>query len=136
MRTFEFALKGELIDNEQVRLYGAAVGESEASMTWAQATAMLELRSSMSELRSSMSEQQTAALLTMRNKYVVSKDPGMPQEPVERGRQLFAQCVLCHDSVNPNSAGPSLAGIVGQGIGSDKLFAPAARLCKARTSLV
>jgi cytochrome c2 len=115
MRTFEVALKGDQIDDEQVRLYGAAVGESEASMTWAQARAMLEVRSS-------MSEQQTVDLLTMRNKYVVAKDSGMPQEPVERGRQLFAQCVLCHDSVNPNSAGPSLAGIVGRDIGSDKLF--------------
>lgn len=112
MRTFEVALSGEMIDAELVRRYGGAVGVLEASMTWAQAMAMLDIRSSMTDV-------QTVDLLRLRNKYVAAKDVTLPQDPVERGRQLFAQCALCHDSTNVQAAGPNLHGVVGRSIAKD-----------------
>jgi len=86
---------------------GGAVGEVEASMTWSQATAMLHVRDS-------LSEDQSADLLAMRAKYTATAQDSLPDDPVDRGRQLFAQCVLCHGSTEHNPIAPTLAGIVGR----------------------
>ena len=115
MRTFEVSLSGEVIDTEQVRRYGTLVGEMEASMTWAQATAMLQVRNTMDDT-------QTISLLQLREKYVAVEDASLPHDPIERGRQLFAQCALCHNSSNQQATGPNLIDIVDRGIATASSF--------------
>lgn len=46
----------------------------------------------------------------------------LPEDPVERGRQLFAQCALCHQPTDQQGVGPDLTGIVGRGIAADASF--------------
>lgn len=116
MRTLETALAGEVIDVNRVRELGSAVGSIEGSMTWAQATAMLGVRSSMSEA-------QLNDLLAMRAKYTAGVETAsLPEDPVERGRQLFAQCALCHQSAEQQGIAPDLTGIVGRRIATDASF--------------
>lgn len=114
MRTLEVALSGEVIDAEQVQRLGAAVGELEASMTWAQATAMLQVRTN-------LSEGQLSDLLALREECTAGQD-SLPQDPVDRGRQLFAQCALCHDSTDRQAVASELTGIVDRQIANDETF--------------
>jgi len=115
MRSLEVALAGKIIDVEAVRQFGNEMGRLEADMTWAQAMAMLEVRNSMSEM-------QLKALLDMRAKYTGNKNSVLPQEPFIRGRQLFAQCALCHSDTSENSIGPKLTNITSRKIASDDSF--------------
>jgi len=115
MRTLEASLSGESINPKQVRQFGEWVGEIEANMTWAQATAMLQVRNSMSNT-------QTLSLLALRDKYVAVEDISLELDPVERGRQLFAQCVLCHNSTATKVIGPDLAGIIGRTVASQASY--------------
>ena len=114
MRHLEVALAGQPVDAEKVQEFGARVGESEAKMTWSQAMAMIGIRNSLSEAQSS-------DLLAMRAKYTADTNT-LPANPVDRGRQLFAQCVLCHDSTSRQSIAPDLNGIVGRSIAIDPEF--------------
>ena len=123
LRALEVALQGEVIDHEAVRRLGAAVGEIEAKMTWAQANAMLRVRDA-------LSTEQLNALLDMRAKYTVAEPDGAPENPVDHGRQLYAQCVLCHASTRDNAVAPSLVDIVGREIAADAgydLYSPGLR---------
>ncbi len=115
MRTLEGALSGATIDASQVAQIGASVGEIEASMTWAQALAMLNVRNSLSDA-------QSADLLAMRAKYTGTILDTLPDDPIERGRQLFAQCVLCHSATGELAVGPDLTRIVGKRIAADPSF--------------
>lgn len=116
MRTMETALSGEAIDVNQSANLGANVGEVEAEMTWAQAQAMLGVRNSLSSV-------QSTALLTMRAKYTgAQQDNTGGVTVVERGRQLFAQCSLCHTANDQNAIAPDLSGIVGKGIAKHALY--------------
>lgn len=115
MRELETSLSGGLIDPSRVANLGAEIGEIEAGMTWSQAMAMLDVRNS-------LSEDQSADLLAMRAKYTADNEAPGPEEPIERGRQLFGQCALCHNSDNRQSIGPRLDDIVGKPIASDPSF--------------
>lgn len=90
-RTLEVALDGGVIDAAEVARLGAAVGEVEARMTWARATAMLNVRNSLTDA-------QSFDLLALRARYADTEQGIRPEDPVENGRQLFAQCALCHGS--------------------------------------
>jgi len=114
MRHLEVAQSGETIDSEKVRKLGAAVGEIEAAMTWSQAMAMIGVRNT-------LSESQSSELLAMRQRYTPALSNEI-EDPMVHGRQLFAQCVLCHDSGNRQAVAPSLAGIVGRNIAADSTF--------------
>lgn len=114
MRTLEKALEGETVDAEKATLYGADVGEIEASMTWSQATAMIGVRNS-------FTEEQSEQLLKMRAKYAPA-DTDLPNDPLERGRQLFAQCALCHNSSGQQVIAPTLTGIIGRTIAGGSGF--------------
>ena len=123
MRTLEVALLGEQIDTETVRRLGVEVGEIEARMTWAQANAMLRVRDA-------LTVEQLDALLAMRARYTVAEAELVQRDGVDLGRQLFAQCVLCHAPSRDNAVAPSLAGIVGREIAADAsydLYSPALR---------
>lgn len=123
MRSLEGALTGQQIDPEIVEQLGAKVGEIEAQMTWAQAIAMLTLRDS-------LTADQLDTLLAMRARYTVAEDEGQLRRSVDHGRQLFAQCVLCHAPSRNNAVAPNLAGIVGREIAADAefdLYSPALR---------
>lgn len=123
MRELEMALQGEVIEPETVRRLGAKVGEIEARMTWAQAQAMLSVRDA-------LSADQLDALLAMRARYTVADAEGALLDAVDHGRQLFAQCVLCHAPSRDNAVAPSLTGIVGRQIAADAaydLYSPALR---------
>lgn len=113
MRHLESSLGGGAIDVQKVEQAGATVGEIEAGMTWSQAMAMIGVRDSLTPTQSS-------GLLAMRAKYTADTD-SLPENPVDRGRQLFAQCVLCHESASRTVA-PDLSGIVGRGIAGDAAF--------------
>lgn len=117
MRTLETAQDGQKPEPKAVQTYGAQIGRLEAEMTWAQAQAMLQIRKSMTET-------QLTALLEMRAKYT-GKPSGMSgavTDPIERGRQLYAQCALCHSEAGVPGIGPKLAGIVGAEIAADRAF--------------
>lgn len=115
MRTLEVALSGKTIDRNRVKALGSAIGEREASMTWSQAQAMLKVRNT-------LSDSQSAKLLAMRTKYTAAGKANLPENPIERGRQLFAQCALCHSSNTQQSIGPSLDRIVGAPVAGDPFF--------------
>lgn len=115
MRTLETALAGDVIDVARVQELGAALGNVEASMTWAQAVAMLRVRDTMDEA-------QLNALLAIRAKYTVGTLDVPTKDPIERGRQLFAQCALCHQSTDQKAIAPDLFGIVGREIATDASF--------------
>lgn len=122
MRVLEVALTGDIIDTEAVMQLGADVGEIEAQMTWAQAMAMLNVRDALSEA-------QLSALIEMRAKYTFAADAeDVQHDPVDLGRQLFAQCALCHASSRESAAAPSLTGVIGREIAADHdfdLYSPA-----------
>ncbi|MEO1407742.1 MAG: hypothetical protein AAFV54_14825, partial [Pseudomonadota bacterium] len=123
MRELEVALKGDVIDRETIRRLGEDVGKIEAKMTWAQATSMLNVRDA-------LSAEQLEALLAMRAKYSVAETRTSLRDPLDHGRQLFAQCVLCHASSRDDAVAPNLAGIVGRDIAADadyRLYSPALR---------
>lgn len=115
MRTLEVALSGNDIDTELVRKFGSAVGQVEASMTWAQAKSMLAVRNR-------MTDSQTLDLLALRSKYIVNSETTAPKDAIARGRQLYAQCTLCHNASKAQAAGPNLTGIVGRAIAVDKQY--------------
>ncbi|MEM7718836.1 MAG: hypothetical protein AAF222_06500 [Pseudomonadota bacterium] len=115
MRQLEVALEGRVIDTNEVQRLGAAVGEIEARMTWAQAMAMLTIRDALSEA-------QLTELLALRATYTTSTSGTVPQDPLDLGRQLFAQCILCHATSKDNAVAPSLTGIVGRPIAADEDF--------------
>ena len=115
MRVLETSLSGDVIDASRVEHFGAEIGEIEASMTWSQAMAMLDVRKS-------LSESQSADLLAIRAKYTAENAASGLEDPIERGRQLFAQCAFCHNSDNSQSIGPRLDDIVGKAIASDPAF--------------
>ena len=92
-------------------------------MTWAQANAMLRVRDA-------LTVEQLDALLAMRAKYTVAEAERVQRDDVDLGRQLFAQCVLCHAPSRNNAVAPNLAGIVGREIAADAsydLYSPALR---------
>ena len=107
MRELERAISGAQIDEALVKSLGGEVGEIEASMTWAQAAAMLDVRQSLTKT-------QSEALLALRYSYALDETPVLPGDPIARGRQLFAQCVLCHDAEGQRNIGPSLSGVFGR----------------------
>ncbi|MCL9776080.1 hypothetical protein [Vibrio methylphosphonaticus] len=113
MRTLEVAQKGQAIESENVIRYGRDVGELEANMTWQQAMAMLTVRSS-------LTDEQSQSLLRIRNKYTASGGKNLPKNSVERGRQLYSQCSLCHSSRSISA--PNLDAIVGRKVASDESF--------------
>ena len=113
MRTLEVALAGEVIDSEKVQQFGAAVGELEARMTWSQATAMLAIRDS-------LSAEQSESLLALRRKYTAESDDSIASSSLDRGQQLFAQCLLCHQTTARQLIAPDLSGIVGRKIAADR----------------
>jgi cytochrome c2 len=115
MRALEVALDGGSIDVELSRKLGADVGEIEAAMTWAQAQAMLDVRNS-------LSQEQSTLLLEMRAKYTAVDDINTSKNMIDRGRQLFAQCSLCHTEKD-GAIAPNLYGIVGKNIAIDRKFA-------------
>ncbi|MET1413752.1 c-type cytochrome [Roseibium sp. HPY-6] len=115
MRVLETSLSGGVIDPAHTAHLGAEIGEIEASMTWSQAAAMLDVRDGLSEA-------QSADLLAMRAKYTAETDSSDLDDPIERGRQLFAQCAFCHNSDSRQPIGPPLDDIVGKPIASDPAF--------------
>lgn len=115
MRVLEVALAGDIIDPNAVRQLGAEVGEIEARMTWAQAMAMLNVRDALSEA-------QLTALIDMRANYTVEGSERAQLDTVDLGRQLFAQCTLCHASTRDNAIAPSLTGVIGREIAADDDF--------------
>ena len=110
MRTLEVALKGQIISKEDVLEIGSRMGRKEADMTWSQAMTMLEVRNSMTDA-------QRTALLDLRSKYT-GKGSQLPDDLFSRGRQLYAQCALCH-SENGASVGPSLRNLINREVASD-----------------
>lgn len=82
-------------------------------MTWDQAMAMLEVRST-------LTDKQSQALLDLRNQYTLNTTSEGDTRGIERGRQLYSQCTLCHSS--NSSIAPTLNGIVGGKVASDKKF--------------
>lgn len=115
MRALEKALSGEIISAEQVAVQGAEVGSIEAKMTLAQARAMLAVRDSLSDT-------QAKALLELREKYAAIDSSSPSEDILVRGRQLFAQCVLCHNESSNQNTAPSLKRIVGDAIASDGAY--------------
>ncbi|WP_298820963.1 c-type cytochrome [uncultured Roseibium sp.] len=115
MRVLETSLSGQRIDTSRVAHLGAEIGEIEADMTWSQAMAMLDVRNGLSEA-------QSEGLLAMRARFTAQPDAVTIEAPIERGRQLFAQCALCHNSDNQQSVGPLLDDVVGKPIASDPAF--------------
>ncbi len=115
MRELEVALQGDVIDKESIRRWGAQVGEIEAKMTWAQASAMLNVRDA-------LSAKQLDALQAIRAKYTVAEPKSTPDDSLDHGRQLFAQCVLCHAPSRANAIAPNLVGIVGRDVAADPEF--------------
>ena len=111
MRTLETALQGNIIDAKRVATLGAKVGEIEASMTLSQANAMLAIRDT-------LTQEQSSALLSMRAAY--TDEAQRPDDPIERGRQIFAQCALCHS--DNRAVAPTLSNIVGRPIATDPDF--------------
>ncbi|MFC0172935.1 hypothetical protein [Vibrio comitans] len=111
MRSLEVAQRGDVIDSKKVAYFGREVGQIEAKMTWDQATAMLSVRSS-------LSDKQSQALLALRSKYTASGEKALAKNSLDRGRQLYAQCALCHLS----QSAPSLESIVGRKVASDNLY--------------
>lgn len=115
MRSLEVALAGHIIDSEKVTQFGRLIGQLEADMTWAQAQGMLAVRDE-------MTDDQSRRLLGIRAKYTSDNANDLPIDPFERGRQLYAQCELCHAVSGQESVGPNLSGIVGRGIATDTDF--------------
>ncbi|MEM9785453.1 MAG: hypothetical protein AAF801_03065 [Pseudomonadota bacterium] len=112
MRELEVALQGDLIDHAIVHQLGAIVGEIEANMTLAQALAMLNVRST-------LSSEQLDELLNMRAMFTIAEPDDAPRDPVDHGRQLFAQCILCHAPSREDAVAPQLTGIIGRKIAAD-----------------
>ena len=117
MRTYETALNGKKPDLARVKTYGAQIGRLEAQMTWDQAQAMLKIKNTMTEA-------QLTDLLAMRAKYTGKSGgaAGAVTDPAERGRQLYAQCALCHNDSAKSAIAPKLAGIAGGKIAADTGF--------------
>lgn len=112
-RTLGTALEGKIIEKSRVRVLGQDMGRAEADMTWAQAMAMLEVRADMSET-------QLKGLLDLRAKYT-AKGSGLTAELLSRGRQLYAQCAMCHSDTGL-SIGPSLKGVFDRKVAADVRF--------------
>jgi len=74
------------------------------------------------ELRSALSMDQLSELLAMRRKYTGRGQGSLPENSLERGRQLFAQCAPCHDSSDQQAVAPHLDGIVGRRIADVAAF--------------
>lgn len=122
MRALEVALDGGVIDVADVASFGASIGEIEAEMTWAQASAMLNVRNNLTEA-------QSAALIAIRSNYAPALPENRPDDPVVLGRQLFAQCALCHVNAG-NGVAPSLTGVLGRDIAQEPgydLYSPSMR---------
>ena len=58
--------------------------------------------------------------MDLRAKYT-GKGNVLPEDPFARGRQLYAQCALCHGETGP-SIGPSLLNILESKIANDANF--------------
>ncbi len=139
-RELERAIVGHEVRPARIASLGGAMGRIEGEMTWGQATAILAVRNL-------LTNEQAEALLAMRKKYVPDEGEAetapvsdakadteiesLAAAQIARGRQLFAQCALCH--VTPEggrSPGPSLSGILGRDIASDPnylMYSPAMR---------
>ncbi|MEM9837691.1 MAG: c-type cytochrome [Pseudomonadota bacterium] len=115
MRALEVALDGGTINAQQISTLGEAVGAIEADMTWSQAQAMLKVRQS-------MSADQLSALVALRAQYTVDDADLEFDDLLGMGRQLFAQCALCHNAASDFAHAPNLAGIVGRDIASAEEF--------------
>ena len=113
MRALEVALEGKRPDRENIDSLGREAGRLEAEMTWAQAQAMLDIRAAMGEA-------ELTALLDLRAKYTGKGADLAVKDPAERGRQLFAQCALCHSG--GGDIAPELTGIFGSKIAADRGF--------------
>lgn len=116
MRYLETALIGAEVDIDRVAVLGRAVGATEAEMTWSQAQVMLEIRNS-------LSDQQVRDLLALRTKYTLMDESTYSADQLVRGKQLYAQCALCHNASSNYAIAPNLEGVVGRPIGSDAKFA-------------
>ncbi|MEM8610326.1 MAG: c-type cytochrome [Myxococcota bacterium] len=127
-RELERALARREVRDERVAAIGREMGRIEASMTWSQANGILAVRDL-------LTRDQAEALLAMRAKYVPQEAPqraGNLDEleaesalaaQITRGRQLFAQCTLCHVSANGQQpAAPLLNGIVGGGVAANQAY--------------
>lgn len=115
LRYLETALTGNKLELDTISELGAKAGAIEAEMTWSQAQAMLEIRGR-------LSESQAADLIKLRAKYTTMEEVPYASAPLLRGKQLFAQCALCHNTSSAQSIAPDLNGIVGRKIGSDLLY--------------
>ncbi|CAH0530316.1 c-type cytochrome [Vibrio hippocampi] len=113
MRTLEAAQQGKTISTDKVVEYGQATGGIEASMTWDQAQAMLKVRAL-------LTDSQSQTLLTIRNKYTAGGNDTLPENSIERGRQLYSQCTLCHSE--NSSIAPNMNQIVGRKVASDDRY--------------
>lgn len=111
LRYLETALEGSEIDLDRVEMLGRAMGAVEADMTWSQAQTMLSVRDR-------LSEQQVSDLMILRNKYTAIDKTAYADDLLVRGKQLYAQCALCHNS----PIAPDLAGIVGRAVAADPGF--------------
>lgn len=115
MRTLEHALSGETIDADLVRLFGENVGRIEATMTLSQAQGMLSVRDT-------LSDEQSSQLINLRAKYApINED--LSEDLMTRGRQLYAQCALCHRSGTEVSIAPTLNNIYGRAVASETSYA-------------
>ncbi len=115
MRLYETALSGKVIDTQKAVKLGEAVGLIEAEMTWVQAVAMLAVRDLLSEA-------QTTELIAMRAKYTAAEPAAWSEDVTIRGRQLFAQCALCHNAGSDYAIAPDLTGIVGGKVAGNAAF--------------
>ncbi|WP_147094850.1 hypothetical protein [Vibrio superstes] len=115
LRTLEVALEGEVIDKTKVIEYGKQTGILEASMTWEQAQVMLEIRQS-------LTQEQASTLLDMRRRYTAQVDLKETMSSLDRGRQLYAQCSLCHSNTFSSTVAPNIDNVVGKRIASDQDF--------------
>ncbi|MEO0466750.1 MAG: hypothetical protein AAF216_09420 [Pseudomonadota bacterium] len=115
MREYERALSGEALNANKIAELGAKVGEIEAEMTWAQAQAMLGVRNSLADVQANQ-------LVGLKTRYTASEAASPATSSIERGRQLFAQCALCHNAGSQFAIAPNLSGIVGREIASDPSY--------------
>lgn len=127
-RELERALQDHQIRYERIASIGQEMGRTEAQMTWSQANGILAVRDL-------LTNDQAEAMLEMRARYVPIEAPALTGnladlEPesllatqIVRGRQLFAQCTLCHVASNgARAAAPSLNGIVGRKVAADQTY--------------
>ena len=79
--------------------------------------------SAYSDIRTGMTDQQTAAMMKLRGDYIVDQAQIETLSTLERGATLFTLCAGCHGLPGqhmPQNVGPSLDGLLGRKIATDK----------------